>query len=67
MTEEQAYEGAKFYVTTQLTRSSMEEECFKRGMKPSKDLRVMEEKLIEAMAQELLQPKQKAKYNSNGG
>ena len=61
MTEEQAYEGAKFYVTTQLTRSSMEEECFKRGMKPSKDLRVMEEKLIAVMAQELLQPNRKVR------
>ena len=58
MTEEQAFEGAKFYVTTQLTRSSMEEECLKRGMKPHKDLRVMEEELIEAMAYELLQPKE---------
>ena len=58
MTEEQAFEGAKFYVTTQLTRSSMEEECRNRGLKTHRDLRVMEEQLIAAMAKELLQPKE---------
>ena len=59
ITEEQARAEAKFYVTTQLTRSSMREECIKRGLKPSNDLYVMEEQLIEVMTQELLQLKAK--------
>ena len=57
-TEEQARAEAKYYVTVHLTRSSMEEECRKRGMKVSKSLRIMEEQLIEAMTQELLQVKE---------
>lgn len=61
ITEEIARTEAKFYVTTYLTRSTMEEECIKRGLEPSYDLCEMEEKLIEAMAQELLQPKQRVK------
>lgn len=60
-TEEQARTEAKFYVTTKLTRSTMEEECKKRGLKPSRDLYVMEERLIEAMTQELLQPQRKVR------
>ena len=60
-TEEQARAEAKYYVTVHLTRSSMEDECRRRGLKVSKSLCIMEEQLIEAMAQELLHPQRKNK------